>query len=145
MPFLLAMGKLIKNHWARLIILTAAACTSSPFPSSSNLHPHHPRTNNHNRRSNRRLDQRILLAEALLGLPNHEPRPRRPTRSDPPDPEPAPRPAGPVLGMALTALHYRRHVHPFTQQPHRRYHHHRHLLQPLIPKARHHHHCILLQ
>lgn len=26
------MGKLIKNHWARLIILTAAACTLSPSP-----------------------------------------------------------------------------------------------------------------
>ena len=31
-PFLLAMGKLIKNHWARLIILTAAACMSSISP-----------------------------------------------------------------------------------------------------------------
>ena len=35
--------------------------------------------------------------------------------------------------MALTALHHGRHVHPLTQQPH-----HRHLLQPRIPKARHH-------
>lgn len=26
------MGRLIKNHLARLIILTAAACTHSPFP-----------------------------------------------------------------------------------------------------------------
>jgi len=26
------MGKLIKNHWARLIILTAGACTSPPLP-----------------------------------------------------------------------------------------------------------------
>ena len=25
------MGKLIKNHWARLIVLTAAVCTS-PIP-----------------------------------------------------------------------------------------------------------------
>lgn len=28
------MGKLIKNHWARLIVLTAAICTSPSLPSS---------------------------------------------------------------------------------------------------------------
>ena len=34
-----AMGKLIKNHWARLIILTAAGCTSSLLPRSPlNIH-----------------------------------------------------------------------------------------------------------
>jgi hypothetical protein len=26
------MGKLIKNHWARLIVLTAAICTSPHLP-----------------------------------------------------------------------------------------------------------------
>ena len=133
------MGKLIKNHWARLIILTAAACMSSIYLHPSNPHPHRQRTKNRKRRPNRRLNQWILLAETLLGLPNHEPRPRRPTHPHPPDPQPAPRPAGPVLGMALTALHHRRHVYPLTQQPRR------HLLQPRIPKALHHHHRILTQ
>jgi hypothetical protein len=31
---LIIMGKLVKNHWARLIILTAAACKFSLLPSS---------------------------------------------------------------------------------------------------------------
>jgi len=31
------MGKLIKNHWARLIILTAAACMSRALPRSIHL------------------------------------------------------------------------------------------------------------
>ena len=37
------MGKLIKNHWARLIILTASFCTSAPLqtrcPSSNSSRP----------------------------------------------------------------------------------------------------------
>jgi hypothetical protein len=34
------MGRLIKNHWARLIILTASACKFlSPIPIASKMHP----------------------------------------------------------------------------------------------------------
>lgn len=29
------MGKLIKNHWARLIVLSAATCTSCSSPPSN--------------------------------------------------------------------------------------------------------------
>ena len=113
-----AMGKLIKNHWARLIILTAAACTSflpTPLPHSPLSHQH-PLTKHPLHRPNRRLNLRLLLAETLLGLPDHEPRSRRPTRPDPPDHQPAPRPPRPLLGMAPTALHHRRHLHPDIQQ-----------------------------
>lgn len=35
------MGKLIKNHWARLIVLTASVCTS-PLPRQPLLLPIHP-------------------------------------------------------------------------------------------------------
>ena len=36
------MGKLIKNHWARLIVLTAAACKSPKPKSHKNTLPNHP-------------------------------------------------------------------------------------------------------
>lgn len=119
------MGKLIKNHWARLIILTAAACTSSPTPPTPSITQSLTSPN----RPNRRLNQRLLLAETLLGLPDHEPRPRRPAHPDPSDHQPPPRSARPLLGMASTPLHHRRHLHPLAQQPPR----HLHLIQPHIP------------
>ena len=129
------MGKLIKNHWARLIILTAAACMSPlQHPSTRQpltFPPHRP---------NRRLTLRLLLAQTVLGLPNHEPRPRRPTRPNPPNHQPASRTPGPLLGMALTALHRRRHLHPLIQQPPAQpppptFQHHRTNLQPHLPKT----------
>ena len=33
------MGKLIKNHWARLICLTAAICECAPSPRTGSRHP----------------------------------------------------------------------------------------------------------
>jgi hypothetical protein len=38
------MGKLIKNHWARLIVLTAAACKSPPHLPIFKLITNHPLT-----------------------------------------------------------------------------------------------------
>ena len=57
------MGKLIKNHLARLIILTAATCTHSPS------HRHHDKmlTSLEPNRSNCGWYSRILLAQNFLG------------------------------------------------------------------------------
>lgn len=69
------MGKLIKNHWARLIVLTAAACKHPP----SNYF--HQKTNPSLLRPNCCILGRLLLAENFLGLPDHEPWWRRAPRT----------------------------------------------------------------
>lgn len=101
------MGKLIKNHWARLIVLTASICTSHILslrlpPSNSPLTKFPPN------RPNRRRSRRILLAQGILGLSNHQPRPRRPPHPHPANPKPPPWYPGPRLGMALAHLRLRR-------------------------------------
>jgi hypothetical protein len=51
------MGKLIKNHWARLVILTAAACK---------LHPHHHTSSCHHQHIDPFLDQIAAALEAFF-------------------------------------------------------------------------------
>ena len=88
------MGKLIKNHWGRLIVLTAAICECSlvlidDFP--TNLHC----------RSNRGSGARFLLAEDLLGFPYQEPRWGREADTCPPNHQPHPRHRNICMGMAF--------------------------------------------
>jgi len=83
------MGKLIKNHWARLIVLTAAICRFS----SSNPHilSEKMRKEKHiltKPRSNSSRHRRILLAQNLLGLPHQKPRHRREAAPHPPNHQP---------------------------------------------------------
>ena len=72
-----SMGKLIKNHWARLIILTSACCESEELQDIDT-----PTANPSTRPTSRR-NRRLLLAQILLRFPDQELRHRRKTRSDP--------------------------------------------------------------
>lgn len=92
------MGKLIKNHWARLVILTAAACKSQILPAI----PNQPifTTNTHIRPS-RRSPRGLLLAQDLLGLSHKEPRLGCQTLPNPANHQHAPRIPGPDVGVAL--------------------------------------------
>lgn len=94
------MGKLIKNHWARLVILTAAACKQPSIQSPR------PCTNNPSR-PNSSSPGILLLAENLLGLPHQESRLGRKTVSHPPNHQPPTRLPRPDMGMAPPAV--RRH------------------------------------
>lgn len=104
------MGKLIKNHWARLIILTAAACKQPPSYHHAVLH--HSVTISiatlemliYFVRPNSCLPRRLLLAQALLGLPHQESRRCRQTFPHTPNHKPLPRLAGYRLGMAPQIL-----------------------------------------
>ena len=71
------MGKLIKNHWARLIVLTAATCKSFLFCSLP-----FRKSDISKRPSCCRLP-RFLLAQGLLGFSDKEPRRRREACPDP--------------------------------------------------------------
>jgi len=70
------MGKLIKNHWARLIVLTAAVCMSSKNLRLLRIPSRIERFSNKSNRSNSRRNPRILLAKNILGFPHQEPRHR---------------------------------------------------------------------
>lgn len=59
------MGKLIKNHWARLIILTAAICTCIRLAIKKNIYLQ-------GYRSSCSRHRRFLLAQDLLGFPHQE-------------------------------------------------------------------------
>lgn len=88
------MGKLIKNHWGRLIVLTAAICgffllLIGDFPT------------NFPRRSNRSSVARLFLAENLLGFPHQEPRRRREADPRPPNYQSRPWHRNICVGMAL--------------------------------------------
>jgi len=61
-----SMGKLIKNHWARLIILTSACCKSQAAQEAGILE-----TDMSTRPTSRR-NRRLLLAQVLLRLPDQE-------------------------------------------------------------------------
>lgn len=87
------MGKLIKNHWARLIVLTAAICTSplSLRFKFTKLTEYRPSSS-----SNRRL----FLAQDILGLPHQEPRWSSKADSRPANSEPNLWPCHVGMGMA---------------------------------------------
>jgi hypothetical protein len=98
------MGKLIKNHWARLVVLTAAACKSSLYNHDSNVPVLiYPRPNSCCPRS-------LLLAQNLLGLSHKKPRWRRQTFPHPANRQRHPRRRRSRLGMAASAS--RRHWTP---------------------------------
>ena len=59
-----SMGKLIKNHWARLIILTSACCESEELQDIDT-----PTANPSTRPTSRR-NRRLLLAQILLRFPD---------------------------------------------------------------------------
>lgn len=92
------MGKLIKNHLARLIVMTAAACkkSSSRFYMPALTRP----------RPNRSITTRFLLAKVLLGLPHHKLRLRRKTHPDPANRQPDIRRHRISLGMAAQAIRW---------------------------------------
>lgn len=97
------MGKLIKNHWARLIVLTAAICQSPHTPSSVFY------TDSGDRPSGS-SDRRLLLAQDLLGFPHEEPRPGSQAAAHPPDHQPDLRHLHVRVGMAARVP--RRHGDP---------------------------------
>lgn len=80
-----SMGKLVKNHWGRLIVMTAATCTLVLKP-QSDLEPSSLTNTSH--RPNCRKHRRLLLAQTLLRLSNQKPRRRRKTHPDPANPKP---------------------------------------------------------
>ena len=88
------MGKLIKNHWARLIVLTAAACSYSHLSL-----PAGPTNSKH--RSSARLARRLLLAQDLLGFSYQDPRWSREAVPRSSDHQPALRLHDAGLGMAV--------------------------------------------
>jgi len=98
------MGKLIKNHWARLIVLTAAAC--KPGENRKKEQQTQPSTSRLILililipRPIRRRPLRHLLAQTLLRLPHQNPRPDRQTHPRPPNPQPRRRRHHPRLRMA---------------------------------------------
>jgi hypothetical protein len=92
------MGKLIKNHWGRLIIMTAATCTP---PQTSGL----KEWANQFCRSNRRSVTRFLLAQDILGLPHQKPRWRRKAVPIPTDHQPRPWHRYTRMGMASRPDH----------------------------------------
>jgi hypothetical protein len=91
------MGKLIKNHWARLVILTAAACKMLPSTTQTQNKA------NTQFRSNSSRAGSLLLAQNLLGLPHQEPRWRREANPRPTSHEFDPRHHRSRMGMATTA------------------------------------------
>lgn len=119
------MGKLIKNHWARLIMLTAATCMCF------HLHTHPPSilsiqaclyisiytlkytvfTNKTSTtRPNRRFHRGLHLAQDLLGLPHPFARRRSQALPRPPDHQPDLRHRHDRPGVAPPLT--RRHRHP---------------------------------
>jgi hypothetical protein len=98
------MGKLIKNHWARLVILTAAACKSS-------RHHHHIFCSIQILtmffRPTSRCPRSLLLAQNLLGLSHQKPRCGRKALPSPTNHQPDPRRRRARLGMAIASA--RRH------------------------------------
>jgi hypothetical protein len=91
------MGKLIKNHWARLIILTSASCKFNLTPTQSDAP--RPTSDNKNRPTSRR-PRSLLLAQILLRLPDQKLRRRRQTRPHPASPQRRHRARLPRLRMA---------------------------------------------
>jgi hypothetical protein len=89
------MGKLIKNHWARLIILTSASCKST----STQLKSAVPTLTRTTRPTSRR-PRSLLLAQILLRLPDQKLRRRRQTRPHPASPQRRHRARLPRLRMA---------------------------------------------
>lgn len=71
------MGRLIKNHWARLVILTASVCMFL------RQHPHFSQSawqrqqSNNKSRPNKQRDSSLYLAQDLLGSMDQKPRRRR--------------------------------------------------------------------
>ena len=103
------MGKLIKNHWARLIVLTAATCTHSTHSSSISL----TLVTNFffsRYRPNRRRDRRLLLAQILLRLAHQEL--RRRSQADPYSPNNQPRLRSPQFGRGVAFGLLCRHIDP---------------------------------
>lgn len=118
------MGKLIKNHWARLIILTSACCkpSSSQFQfqfQSQSLHQSNPSPHPSDQpsiiyskrnqlpnkaptpnRPTSRHPRSLPLAQNLLRLPNQKPRRRRETDPDPASRQRRRRPRLPGLRVA---------------------------------------------
>lgn len=70
----IAMGKLVKNHLARLVVMTAAACRCTG-PGTLGLWILTFA------RPDRGFDRRLLLAKVLLGFPHNKFRPRRKTNT----------------------------------------------------------------
>ena len=90
------MGKLIKNHWARLIILTSACCKQN------RLHgiPKRPILTTPTKRPTSRRPRSLLLAQILLRLPDQKLRRSRQTRPHPTSPQRHHRARLPRLRMA---------------------------------------------
>jgi hypothetical protein len=63
------MGRLIKNHWARLIVLTAATCEYSHHKSGREAF----KITDMTYRSSRCGRRRLILAKDFLGLAHEEP------------------------------------------------------------------------
>jgi hypothetical protein len=72
-----SMGKLIKNHWARLIILTSACCESQAMQGA------HTSKADLNTRPTSWRYRRLLLAQVLLRLLDQELRHRSKARPNP--------------------------------------------------------------
>lgn len=92
------MGRLIKNHWGRLIILTASACTRP-----TQFTAHEQALTRFQYRPDRERNRRLYLAQSLLGLHLQEPGRRRRPDPRPPDPQLNNGPRRSSLGMATKA------------------------------------------
>lgn len=91
------MGKLIKNHLARLIVMTAGACKFHVFKICDNSRLIRSR-------SNRRSFTRFLLAKVLLGFCHNEFRLRSQASTDTSNHKPALRHTRPRMGMATQEI-----------------------------------------
>jgi hypothetical protein len=96
------MGRLIKNHWARLIILSAAGCKFA-IPTAAVISWWMTELTMINRAS-RRFRRRLLLAQDILGFPNKKSQRRRQTDPRPPNHQPHPGFSGSGVGMAVEAV-----------------------------------------
>lgn len=124
------MGRLIKNHWARLIILTAGACELAPTSSSTTWEtgPGSPRMHlvvgmpvsrcpivsraltNEPHRSNMRCRRGFLLAKDLLGFRHQDAGPGREAVPDTANHQFGYRNLDDGVGVA--AILHRRLIHP---------------------------------
>lgn len=91
------MGKLIKNHWARLIILAAGTCM---WQFASFHHMFHKHLTNTSHRPSRSRTRGLLLAQDLLGFPHKNPRCRRQAGTDTANHQPPLRTLTHRLGVA---------------------------------------------